>query len=41
MIRYIHELAVHNTNAANEVVPELVKRFQPRSVVDVGCGTAT
>ena len=35
---YIHDTIVHNTNAANEIVPDLINKFKPKSVVDVGCG---
>jgi ribosomal protein L11 methylase PrmA len=38
---YVHETTVHNTNASSQVVPELIKMFQPKSVLDVGCGTGT
>lgn len=38
---YIHETTVHNTNASSQVVPELIKMFHPKSVLDVGCGTGT
>ncbi len=37
-IRYVHTTEVHNTGAASEVVPVLIKWFNPKSVVDVGCG---
>ena len=40
-IRYIHEELVHNFNAANEVVPLILKLLNTKSVVDVGCGTGT
>lgn len=38
---YIHETDVHNTKAAEEVVPLIIKRFSPKSVLDVGCGIGT
>lgn len=37
-IKYIHTRETHNLNAAEEVVPYLISLFQPKSVVDVGCG---
>lgn len=39
--KYVHEPDVHNIRAATEVVPLLIKWFDPKSVVDVGCGTGT
>lgn len=39
--RYIHDTIIHNTKAAEIIVPEIIKIFRPKSVVDVGCGTAT
>lgn len=38
---YVHTELIHNTNAAKEVIPLIMERFQPRSVVDIGCGTGT
>lgn len=38
---YIHRTDIHNTNAAREVVPVLLKLFNPRTVIDIGCGTGT
>jgi SAM-dependent methyltransferase len=40
-ITYIHEEAVHNSDAPKEIVPVLVKLFAPSSVLDVGCGIGT
>lgn len=40
-IRYVHEEAVHNFKAANEVVPYIIELLEPKSVVDVGCGIGT
>ncbi|MDQ2719740.1 MAG: class I SAM-dependent methyltransferase [Bacteroidota bacterium] len=40
-IKYIHDTLVHNTNAAEQIVPQLIKDFRPQSVVDVGCGIGT
>lgn len=38
---YIHDKKIHNTNAAKEIVPLIMKLFIPSSVIDVGCGTGT
>jgi len=38
---YIHEIDVHNTKAANQVVPFIVDIFNPNSLLDVGCGIGT
>ena len=38
---YIHDTLVHNTNAAEQIVPEIINKFHPKSVVDVGCGIGT
>lgn len=40
-IRYVHVESVHNFRAAKEIVPFIVKLIEPKSVVDVGCGTGT
>ena len=39
--KYIHTTDVHNTRAAEEIVPILMEWFHPKSVVDVGCGLGT
>ena len=39
--KYIHKEAVHNLSAPQEIVPEIMKLLQPRSVVDIGCGLGT
>jgi SAM-dependent methyltransferase len=41
MTKYIHTTKIHNTNAASEVVPFLMSVYNPKSVVDVGCGLGT
>jgi SAM-dependent methyltransferase len=38
---YIHDVAVHNSNAPNEIIPILIELFKPISVVDFGCGIGT
>ncbi len=40
-VRYVHTENIHNTNAAEQVVPYLISLLYPESVVDVGCGLAT
>lgn len=40
-IKYIHTEHIHNLNAAREVLPFVFSLRQPRTVVDVGCGTGT
>lgn len=39
--KYLHDTFIHNTNAAEKVVPFLIELFNPASVIDVGCGTGT
>ncbi len=38
---YIHDVNIYNTNAAEQLVPLLVRKFRPKSVIDVGCGLGT
>jgi SAM-dependent methyltransferase len=38
---YLHDELTHNTKAAKEIVPQIIKLIQPNSVVDVGCGIGT
>jgi SAM-dependent methyltransferase len=40
-IKYVHQEIVHNFEAAREVVPEIINLINPKSVIDVGCGTGT
>ena len=35
---YIHDEIVHNSNAAQQVLPVLFKVFKPKSIIDIGCG---
>jgi SAM-dependent methyltransferase len=39
--KYIHILDVHNKVAPSIIVPEILRLTNPKSVVDVGCGTGT
>jgi SAM-dependent methyltransferase len=41
MSKYVHTTNIHNTDAASEVVPLIMQKYNPKSVVDVGCGIAT
>ncbi len=36
-LRYSHDTETHNQRAALQVVPYLLERFAPNSVIDVGC----
>lgn len=38
---YKHNEKEHNVNAAAEIVPYLIELFQPKSILDVGCGIGT
>jgi len=38
---YIHTEAMHNTQAAHQIVPFVIHLLQPRSVLDLGCGLGT
>ncbi len=38
---YVHSEDVHNTRAAEIVLPILFEYVQPQSILDVGCGTGT
>lgn len=40
-VRYIHDTVIHNTKAAEIIVPLILERYKISSVVDVGCGTGT
>lgn len=39
--KYIHTEQIHNTKAAEIVVPLIQELFRVKSVLDVGCGTGT
>jgi SAM-dependent methyltransferase len=36
-----HGVPIHNTTASGIIVPELIRQFQPQSILDVGCGLGT
>lgn len=38
---YVHTEKIHNTNAAEVVVPIILEQFTVKSVLDVGCGLGT
>jgi len=40
-IKYVHQENTHNYIAPKQVVPKLMELLEPKSVVDVGCGTGT
>lgn len=40
-IKYIHKPEVHNSVSPEKVVPILIEMFNPRSILDVGCGIGT
>jgi SAM-dependent methyltransferase len=40
-VKHIFSLEHHNLDAPKEIVPYLLDKFYPQSVVDVGCGTGT
>jgi SAM-dependent methyltransferase len=39
--KYTHEEKVHNTKAASIVVPVIMEKLKPTTVLDVGCGIGT
>lgn len=39
--KYIHDAIVHNTKAAQHIVPKIIELYSPKSVIDVGCGIGT
>lgn len=40
-VKYHHETGTHNLESPGIIVPYLVEKLKPRSVVDVGCGIGT
>lgn len=41
MVKYKHEEHMHNLESPKQIVPEIIKLLEPKSVVDVGCGIGT
>lgn len=41
MEKYKHEEHLHNLESPNEIVPEIIKLLEPKSVIDIGCGVGT
>ncbi len=39
--RYMHDAETHNRRAARRVVPWIMERLGPKTVLDVGCGLGT
>lgn len=37
-VLYVHDEVTHNSSAAEQVLPVLFEVYQPKSIVDVGCG---
>ena len=40
-LKYLHEESTHNLESPRIIVPYLIEKFKPGSVVDVGCGIGT
>lgn len=40
-IKYVHEPDAHNLISPSHIVPYIIEKFNPKSVVDVGCGIGT
>lgn len=40
-VKYIHEEFNHNLESPNQIVPLIMSLLQPKSVIDLGCGTGT
>ena len=38
---YIHTTEIHNMDSPRAIVPELIRLFNPSSIVDMGCGLGT
>ncbi len=39
--KYVHNENIHNLKAPRLIVPHLINLFNPKSVIDVGCGIGT
>lgn len=40
-VKYFHEESFHNYDAAKVILPFVIQNFNPKSILDVGCGTGT
>jgi SAM-dependent methyltransferase len=40
-VKYIHNTLIHNTKAAEIIVPLILGKYKIQSIVDVGCGIGT
>ena len=40
-MKYNHREEVHNLESPQEIVPEIMRLLNPKSVVDFGCGVGT
>jgi len=40
-MNFNHNIEAYNTKAANIIVPILISTFNPKSVIDIGCGIGT
>lgn len=38
---YIHSEDIHNTRAANQIIPHLLEQLKPKNIIDIGCGLGT
>lgn len=41
MAQYNHNTGFHNLDAPSEIVPYIMATINPKSVIDIGCGTGT
>ena len=39
--KFTHQAEIYNLDSPREIVPEIIKLLNPKSVVDIGCGTGT
>lgn len=39
--KYLHSEVIHNLTSPKEIVPEIIKLLNPKSVIDIGCGIGT
>jgi SAM-dependent methyltransferase len=40
-VKYIHTEVTHNLTSPQIIVPEVIRLLNPKSVIDIGCGTGT